>query len=98
LMNVNFPEKVRFEKIEVSEDAKTYELSPENLFTEAQRNFPMIKAAEFRKMSAVKGLHAARGNMFPTLNLNGSVGTNYSDAALVQRYINLGDAATDQYV
>ena len=58
----------------------------------------MIKAAEYRRISALKNLHASRGSLFPTLSLNGSIGTNYSDAALNQRITGVSDAGTDSYV
>jgi outer membrane protein len=58
----------------------------------------MIKAAEFRRTAATKYLHALWGQAFPTLGLYGSMSTNYSDAALVQKLVGVSDAFTDSYV
>ena len=51
------------------------------LYNEALENQPEIKSAELRVRSASAGLDVSRGGMYPTLSLNGSVNTNYSDAA-----------------
>ncbi|MEO6303674.1 MAG: TolC family protein [Bacteroidia bacterium] len=98
LMNVNFPPTVKFEKINVENEIKAYETSNDVVYSEASKNLPMIKAAEYRRLSAVKNVHASRGLLFPSLSLNGSVGTNYSDAALAQKLIGVTDAGTDNYV
>ncbi len=98
LMNTNFPPNVKFEKINVDNELKAFETSKETIYDDASKNLPMVKAAEYRRLSALKGLHASRGLIFPSLSLNGSVGTNYSDAALSQKLIGVADAGTDNYV
>lgn len=98
LLNLNFPANVKFEKINVEAEIKVNELSSDAIYSEASKNLPMVKAAEYRRMSAVKNLHASRGLIFPTLSLNASVGTNYSDAALSQKVIGVSDTGTDNYV
>jgi len=98
LLNVNMPSSVKFEKIDVAGELKPVENTFDNVYAEASKNFPLIKASEFRRMSALKNVHASRGNIFPTLSLIGSVGTNYSDAALSQRVVGVSDVGTDAYV
>lgn len=98
LLNLNFPATAKFEKINVEAEIKANETSNDAIYAQAAKNLPMIKAAEYRRMSAVKNLHSSRGLLFPTLSLNGSIGTNYSDAALNQKITGVSDAGTDSYV
>jgi outer membrane protein len=98
LMNLNFTPNVKFEKIDISNELKAFDNSNDNIYAEASKNFPAIKASEFRRMSAAKNVQSARGQLFPTLTLNGSIGTNYSGAALSQKVIGVIDAGTDNYV
>ena len=51
-----------------------------NLYNEALGVMPEIKSAELRVQSADVGLDVSKGAMYPSLSLNGSVNTNYSDA------------------
>ncbi len=45
----------------------------------ATMTMPEIKAADLRKKSSVYAYRAAKGNLYPRLNLNGSYSTIYSD-------------------
>ena len=51
-----------------------------DVYESALVNQPEIQSANLRVQSASVGLDVSRGGMFPTLNLNGSMNTNYSDA------------------
>ncbi|MCX8492460.1 MAG: TolC family protein, partial [Cyclobacteriaceae bacterium] len=57
--------------------------STEQIYDIAKQNLPEIRAAVFRTESANFGLKAAKGNLYPRLNLNASAFTNYSSAAKV---------------
>ncbi|MEQ9404116.1 MAG: TolC family protein [Cyclobacteriaceae bacterium] len=57
------------------------ESSIEDIYKSAIASQPEIESADKRVESANLGLAVSRGGMLPTLNLNGSVNTNYSDAA-----------------
>ncbi|MCE3227720.1 MAG: TolC family protein [Bacteroidetes bacterium] len=98
LMNMNLVSNAKFEKINAPAELKKYGSTSEAVFSVASKDFPLIKAAEYRRMSATKALHSARGQLFPSLSLVGSVGTNYSDAATTQKLIGVSDASTDAYV
>jgi outer membrane protein len=58
--------------------------SSSNVYQYALQNQPVIKAAEYRKESAIKGIGVARSGYFPSLSLNAGISTNYSDAAPAQ--------------
>ncbi len=63
------------------EDIATQEilLTVNSVYNDALSILPQIKSAEYQLESSLKGLDIARGNRAPTLNLNGSFGTGYSD-------------------
>lgn len=62
------------------DEAEIGETSIMELYNVALANQPEIKSAELRVESADVGLDVSRGAMYPTLSLNGSLSTNYSDA------------------
>jgi outer membrane protein len=55
--------------------------SSSNVYQYALQNQPVIKAAEYRKESAVKGIGVARSGYYPSLSINAGISTNYSSAA-----------------
>jgi len=55
--------------------------SSTNVYQYALQNQPVIKAAEYRKESAIRGVGVARSGYYPSLSLNAGISTNYSDAA-----------------
>lgn len=50
------------------------------VYETALTNQPEIKSAELGVKSAAVGLEVSKGGLYPTLNLSGSVSTNFSDA------------------
>ena len=98
LLNINLPLNVKFEKIDAPSELIPYSDNAESVFSNASKSLPLIKSAEFRRMSAVKNTHALWGQIFPTVSLNGSFNTNYSDAAVAQKITGVSDASTDNYV
>jgi outer membrane protein len=55
--------------------------SSSKVYQYALQNQPVIKAAEYRKESAIRGIGVARSRYYPSLSLNAGISTNYSDAA-----------------
>jgi outer membrane protein len=97
LLNMTLPTTAKFEALDISNELKAYEATPEAVYANAA-NLPLIKAAELRRMSALKSVHAYRGQLFPTLSFNGSLNTNYSNVALSQQIIGITEESTDNYV
>ncbi len=97
LLNLTFPAGATFEKIDSAVELQppsTQAASDEGI----ARSMPAVKASGLRTVSSLKRVHAARGNLFPALSLNGSLGSNYSSAALSQRLISSSDQPTGAYV
>jgi outer membrane protein len=97
LLNISFSSAASFEKVTLDKVMDELVVS-EQLYAEMYAAIPGIKAADYRKISALKAWHASRGNIFPVLGLNGSLASNYSSAASSQRVIGTYDAATGDYV
>ncbi|MEO1255277.1 MAG: TolC family protein, partial [Bacteroidota bacterium] len=53
-----------------------------DLYNEALENMPEIQAAELRVQSANAGVGVAKGGIYPSVSLSGSMDTRYSDAAV----------------
>jgi outer membrane protein TolC len=64
---------------ELMNEASTEESTrgSEDIYEEAKGFLPSVKAQEFRVKAAKKQLAAARGALFPSLSLNGGIGTGY---------------------
>lgn len=50
------------------------------IYAQALENYPDIKLAEFRRLSAEKAIEIAKGGLMPRLNLSGNLGSGYSSA------------------
>src|SRR4030095_16858072 len=75
-----------------------YEGTSQQIYQQAMQNLAMIKAVDLRKEGALKAVKTAKGQLFPSLVLNGNLSTNYSNAASVQNYVSTTDVPTDSYV
>jgi len=97
LLNITFPEGARFEKTDstVELQASSTEAASGEGIAQAM---PAVRASALRTASTMKRVYAARGTMLPVLSLNGSLGSNYSSAALSQRWTGSSDEATGAYV
>lgn len=99
LMNVPYSPDTKFEKIDIEElKPALYDGTPENIYQAATQQLAVVKAAEFRRMSAQKRLLSAKGQLLPTLSFNGGFGTNYSSLAYRQDFLNTIDVATTSYI
>jgi len=56
---------------------KTEEMVPDSIFVAAKDFMPSVKAQEFRVKAATKQLSATRGGLYPSLSLQGGIGTGY---------------------
>lgn len=58
--------------------------SARDIYVRAKQTMPDIKAAEARRLASEYNLASARGNLYPTLSLSGSIGSGYSENNTVQ--------------
>jgi outer membrane protein len=96
LLNLNDASKIKLVKMDPGVEGNSD--TKDALYQSALSKLPSVKASEYRMMSSKKNLRASQGSWLPSLSLYASLGSNYSDAASVQRYNYVSDEATDNYV
>lgn len=98
LMNIPYATTMTLEKMEGTDVAKIYDATVDDIYNLAVQQLAIVKSADLRTQSAALGLKAAKGFLLPTLSLNGSLGTNYSNAATISTVTGSQDVPTDNYV
>jgi outer membrane protein len=98
LMNVPYTEDIVLARIYDETTPVLYEGAVNDIYAQASKNLAIVKSAELYHQSAVAGIKAAKGQLYPKLYLNGGIGTNYSSAAYTQHRIDSTDGPTNGYV
>ncbi|MDD2793702.1 MAG: TolC family protein [Sediminibacterium sp.] len=98
LMNIPYSASMDVATMPVNTLPVLYEKGAESIYQTALQQLAMIRAAGLRLLGAQKGTKSAKAQMFPTLSLNGGLGTNYSSVASTQQLVSTTDVATPQYV
>lgn len=98
LMNIPYDENIVLARTYDETTPVLYDGAPDAIYAQAVNNLSVIKAAELHHSSAVLGVKAAKGLLYPRIYLNGGVGTNYSSTGTIQQLVSSIDAATDNYV
>ena len=96
-MNIPYSAGMELEPM-TAQSFDRYPYTIEEIATQAMQRMALVKAAELRLKVAGKAVAVAKGQLTPTLSLNGFLGTNYSNAATSLQYINTTDVATNNYV
>ena len=60
---------------------ETLSVEIQGIYSTALRTLPEIQSADLRVQSTALGVRLSRTNLYPTLSLNGRVGSNFSSAA-----------------
>jgi outer membrane protein len=81
LMNVQYNRELQVERLRADQVEMNYTTMPDSIFSIAAQQLAIIKAADLRTKSAEKAVHAARGNLFPSLGLGAGFYTPYSSTA-----------------
>jgi len=98
LMNIPYDRNLKVQKLPEEPMSMSKVGMPETIYATALDNFAQIKAVRFRTLSADKAIRAARGELFPTLLLNGNLNSNYSSAASQSFFLNTTPAVSSNYV
>ena len=98
LMNIPYSSSMELEKINTEAELSIYNGNSQAIYQQALENLAMIKAVDLRQEAALKSVKSARGQLFPSLVLNGGLATNYSSTASVQNFVSSTDVPTDNYV
>lgn len=98
LMNIPYTENIVLARVYDEATPVLYDGAVNDIYTQAANNLAIVKAAELRHSSAIAGIKAAKGQLYPRIYLNGGVGTNYSSTGTIQHFVSSTDQATDSYV
>jgi len=98
LINTTINAEATFEKIQPDDGSSFPLMGFDELYPQLAKNAPALKSADYRKTAALKGLNSTRGIILPSLTLNGSLGSNYSSAALTQQLTGINYTAGNSYV
>jgi outer membrane protein len=97
LLNTNFSPTSKFENVEI-QTVEYNANTTENSINAGIKSNPAINSAAYKSKSAHKNLVSSYGQIFPSLSLNGSVGSNYSSAAFTQQLSGVQNITTDAYI
>ncbi len=98
LLNVNYSKEMDVQRLTLDDINFGYDSSTENIYKTAAANLAIIKAVDLRQKSSVYGVKVARGQQYPSLVLNGGIGSNYSSAATTQEYLSTTYVDNGSYV
>lgn len=97
-MNVPYDKNVALERLDVTTFKEMYADTPDKIYETAMQQFAQIKAVNYSTQSAEKAVKVAKGGLFPVLDLNAGIRTNYSNTATNPVFINTTDVQSSDYV
>ncbi|SDD21719.1 outer membrane protein [Mucilaginibacter pineti] len=98
ILNIPYNKNIKLEPLSVQDVSKQTDANSEQIYATALQQLAYIKAAELRSQSAEKGVKVAKGNLLPTLSLNGGIFTNYSSAAQKSVFVDSTTVNTGSFV
>lgn len=98
LMNVPYDKNLKIERLNADQFSMTYAGDPEAIYQTAMQQLPMVRAAELRKQSSIKGVKAARGLLSPNLFFTADISTNFSSAGRREIILNSFNDTTSSFV
>jgi outer membrane protein len=81
LLNIPYDSTLQVERLPTEQFDMSYASTPDSIYAVAVEQLAMAKAPELRRLSAEKFVQAARGNLYPSVGLNGGIGTAWSSTA-----------------
>ena len=81
ILNIPYQKDASYEKVSMNADISDLNTSSDSTFQIALQTIPNIKAVDLRVQSYQKSIAVARGKLYPTLFLYGSLNSNFSSIA-----------------
>jgi outer membrane protein len=81
LLNVPYQKDATFEMVNMNADVSDLGTPSDSIYQVALKTIPNIKATDLRVQSYEKSIAVARGKLYPTLFLYGSLNSNFSSIA-----------------
>ena len=98
LLNIPYNKDLDVEKFPEESFNTFYDNTPENIYSTALQKFAQIKSTHLRTQSAEKYIRSMRGQLYPTISLNGNINTNYSSVASQEYFVNSTEVTSPDYV
>jgi outer membrane protein len=98
LMNTPYDKNMKLERLSEAELLDMYPSSAQQIYDASLQKLALVKAVDLRVLSANKNVGVVKGNYFPTLSLNGSLGSNYSSVSNSLTPTTITEVATGDYV
>ena len=98
LINMPYDATLTVEPIDYRDLTSRYSADPAGIYEVASKQLPIIKAAEYRRLAAEKGVRVAKSNFYPTLRFSSGLNTNYSNAARTETVVSVVDAPSGDFV
>jgi outer membrane protein len=98
LLNVPYDKSLVVERLSEESFNPSYDNTPGNIYQTALQQFAQIKSVRFRTQSAERNIKSIKGQLFPTLSLEGNINTNYSSVAMQDFYVNTTETPSADYV
>jgi len=98
LLNIPYNKDLDVEKFPEESFNTFYDNTPENIYSTALQQFAQIKSTHLRTQSAEKYIRSMRGQLYPTISLNGNINTNYSSVASQEYFVKSTEVTSPDYV
>jgi outer membrane protein len=81
VLNVPYQKDATYEMVSMNADVSDLNSSSDSIYQTALQIIPTIKATDLRVQSFQKGIAAAKGKLYPTLAMYGSLSSNFTSIA-----------------
>ena len=97
-MNIPYNKEAVLQPLNAQDLTGDYGSNPDVIYQTALEQLAVVKAATLRRQSAEKGVKVAKGQLLPTVSVNGGVTTNYSSVAQKSVFIDSTSVPTGAYI
>ncbi|NOT93773.1 TolC family protein [Ferruginibacter sp.] len=97
-MNLDYNSELKLEKAGVELPASEYSGTATEVYQTSLQNFAAIKANSLKVKAAEKAISVYKAGFFPSINLNGNLGSSYSSLAQTLTATNMSEVQTGSYV
>ncbi len=98
LLNIPYNKNLEVERLPEESFNILYDNTPEKIYQTALQQFAQIKSVHLRMQSSERNIRSIRGQLYPTLFLNGNINTNYSSVASQEFFVNSSEIPSTDYV
>ncbi len=98
LMNSRYNADIQLKREENLQQVMPYNATAKQVIEDAVNNMPVFKANNFRTLSAEKNINLIKGDLYPVISLNGSMGSSYSSLFRLANLNGFSEITTGDYV